>query len=103
MWAATDGAPAPYSREIKPQNTNRGLNRHGCDCRPDHAVRSNPVSDSLLQKTGILPKTRRDFRHSRPKTSQSKDAETFRLRQVARERRAFSRQWIAKLQRPDWL
>ncbi len=52
--------------------------------QPGHAVRSSPVSGTVLQKTGIMAKMCRDFRHGGPMNYQIRDTETLHLTQEGR-------------------
>jgi hypothetical protein len=71
--------------------------------QPGHPVGSNLISALILPKTGIIPKTRRDFRHSGPRKRQIGYSETLLMEQKARQRRAFSRHCRENLQSPHWL
>jgi hypothetical protein len=53
------------------------------DCAPGHAVQSNPVSGSFLQKSANIPKVRGDFRWSERRKYQFRDPETLRLARKA--------------------
>ena len=67
-----------------------------CDWQVGHAVRSNPLSGALLQKTGIMAKIRRDFRNGEPMIRQNLDTENLCLTQEARETAGFSRESVVK-------
>lgn len=51
-----------------------------------HAVQSNSVSGSFLQKSATMPKVCRDFRCGGPRKYQFRDLESLRLTQKARQR-----------------
>ena len=68
-----------------------------------HAVQSNTVSNSFLQKSATLPKIRRDFRHTCTKNIRIGYPEILHLTQEARQRRASCPCCPGNLERVDWL
>jgi hypothetical protein len=70
---------------------------------PGHAVQSNQVSGTILQKTGTMRKTRRDFRRVGPRNHPIRNTETLRLMREARQRQASRRHGNENTWRQDWV